>query len=174
MAGTDDLPSTLPARPEGWTSNCVMHLNLGRQGAIASYEVFDENRTRMPFVFSYHSGRGTRGYYLQGSDECLSWEQLRARWPKFVKALRRAEAAGRSMPSKDALDMFVIYDHPSDLPGGFVVRAWSMVGGAVAAAPEPLGKDLATIDDARKLIPDGKVNIGRFDDDDPKIAEVWV
>lgn len=69
--------------------------------------------------------------------------------------------------------MFVIYDRPLDAPRGFVVRSW-VVAGAIVAPGKLVGADLATLDDARKLVPSGRINIGRTSDDDPKIVEVWV
>lgn len=70
--------------------------------------------------------------------------------------------------------MWVIYDRPSDHPGGFVVRSWSIVAGGGTIPGEYLGKDLPTLNEARELIPNGAYNLGRYPEDDPKIVEVWV
>lgn len=68
------------------------------------------------------------------------------------------------------LRQFVIYDHPTDCPDAFVVREWSVS----AAGPRPLGAQTApTLDDARELVPEGLVNVGRTPQDDHKIVEVW-
>jgi hypothetical protein len=71
----------------------------------------------------------------------------------------------------EPLYLYVIYDHPKDFPTKFIVRRWSVLN-------EPLpdaGCNAAdTLLEARKLIPRGLVNLGRYPADDPCIAEVWV
>jgi hypothetical protein len=71
------------------------------------------------------------------------------------------------------LKMIVIYDRPHDAPDGYAVRAWDVRAGIVAPGAM-LGSGLATICEARALVPPGLVNIGRMDGDDPKIVEVWL
>lgn len=80
-----------------------------------------------------------------------------------------------SIRNNETLRMAVIYDRPTDLPGGFVVRFHSVgPDGLMSTDAEPAGINLAHLKDARELIPDGMVNIGRTHDDDAKIVEVWV
>ena len=70
------------------------------------------------------------------------------------------------------LDMFSIYDHPLDYPDKWAVRRWiiSTKGGEKSAE---LG--LAdSLEEARSLVPQGKVRVPRFAEDDPKIVEVWL
>jgi hypothetical protein len=175
-----ELPRTLPANPANWTRSCVMHLNFGRKGAAASFEIRDERGVRMPFSFGYHTGNGTRGFYLPHSDDCLTWDELRKRWPAWIKARARITASGKSpdkvmkhVTKEHPLEMFVIYDRPKDAPGGFFVRSWQVLPGIIAPG-KALGWDLPSLEDARALVPQGLVNIGRTPDDDAKIVEVWV
>jgi len=65
--------------------------------------------------------------------------------------------------------LYTIYDHPFDYPKEFVCRVWR---GMVA------DKDLfargETLEEVRKQIPPGAVNIGRLPGDDFKIKECWI
>ena len=73
-----------------------------------------------------------------------------------------------------AIELYVLYEHPRDAPGQWVMRRWTIRQGAVqpvagyalmAADPEPL----------RRLMRDeGRVVMPRFDGDDPCIVEVWL
>ena len=63
---------------------------------------------------------------------------------------------------------YVIYDHPRDYPGEFVVRRWEL------GKPRELLGSANTLQGARKLLPPGLVNLGRYEQDDPFIVEVWV
>lgn len=76
------------------------------------------------------------------------------------------------MSGETVLTQYVIYQHPADHPGGWVVRAWEIVRGE----EEPVQARAVFVDSlaqARDRVPEGSVNIGRFDDDDPVIYEVW-
>jgi hypothetical protein len=69
------------------------------------------------------------------------------------------------------LELFTIYENPSDYPGRFVVRRF------VATRPpttdvEPLAV-VKTLAEARAAIPPGMDWIGRYDADDPCIVETW-
>jgi len=76
-------------------------------------------------------------------------------------------------PNREGLRQFVVYDNPSDYPGKFVVRGWTITAGHVQ--PDTLCQLADDIDGARALVPDhlGLVNIGRQPEDDPTIVEVW-
>jgi hypothetical protein len=67
---------------------------------------------------------------------------------------------------------WVIYKNPSDVPMPYVVREWRIVNGVPHASPN--GQTAATIDDARTMIPGDRASLGRAQDDDPAIDEVWV
>jgi hypothetical protein len=65
--------------------------------------------------------------------------------------------------------IYTIYNHPYDYPDEFVCRVWH------GMTPErnlfARGK---TLEEVRKQIPAGAVNIGRMTRDDSKIAECWI
>lgn len=184
MTKDEDLPAELPANPEGWRKQMTMHLNFGAKGAAATFAIIDAEGRTMPFVFSYRTGKGhrteERGFYLEGSKEPLTWVDLRKRWPTFLK-LRRRVAAARAAGKQDGtpladdkpMMMYVVYDNPKDLPGGFVVRLWATSPSKITPC-KVVAQDLPSLEEARKHIPDGLVNIGRTDDDDPVITEVWL
>jgi hypothetical protein len=82
--------------------------------------------------------------------------------------------ASRAEP--DRIRHWVIYRNPSDYPGKFVVREWTI---AFGDNPEPTPSATVTaikdtIDEARTFVPNGYVNIGRMQNDDPAIFEVWI
>jgi hypothetical protein len=74
----------------------------------------------------------------------------------------------RNQPLTGPLEMFVVYDHPRDFPGHFVVRRW--LGGRPTA-------DFAiadTLEAARAEVPIGLHRLPREPDDDRVIVETWV
>jgi hypothetical protein len=74
----------------------------------------------------------------------------------------------------DRLEMFVVYDNPSDNPGKFVVRRWP---DCLAPVPMPEATPMIVcdaLDVARAAIPPWAVRLERNADDDPAICEVWV
>lgn len=68
----------------------------------------------------------------------------------------------------DALTFHVVYDHPRDYPGYWVVRKWTLDGPIL-----PCGLFL-TLEDARRSLPLGLFNLGRTEQDDPNIFETWI
>lgn len=168
-----ELPRELPVEPNGYRRVLVMHLNFGRKGSSATYDVIAPDGTKLPVQYVVQTGPGykivAQDFYLEGSEEPLTWSALRAAWPAFLKYRERAAAAGKAKP----LEMVVIYDRPHDAPDGYVARLWKVSPGKVLP-DKLLGVDLGTLDAARELVPQGMVNIGRRPEDDPKIVEVWV
>jgi hypothetical protein len=69
------------------------------------------------------------------------------------------------------ITQFVIYDHPKDHPEHFVTRRWDAIEGELFAGPCWLA---ATIEEARQKIPAGLTCVGRDEQDDSAIAEVWI
>ena len=70
---------------------------------------------------------------------------------------------------------YVIYRFPRDYPGKYVVRAWSIVRGKQEPVPDE--KPVAVVDtleEARRAVPAGLFNLGRYDQDEHQIVEVWV
>jgi hypothetical protein len=66
------------------------------------------------------------------------------------------------------LDIWIIYDNPSDYPGQFAARRFRM--------NEPTADVLtaASLDAVRALLPPGLVRLERTEHDQPHIVEVWV
>ncbi|HEV3443734.1 MAG TPA: hypothetical protein VG099_03775 [Gemmataceae bacterium] len=70
------------------------------------------------------------------------------------------------------LSLWVITYHPSDFPKKFVLREHRVSGTWQFFMNECILCD--TLDQARRMLPAGLVNIGRYPDDDPVIVEVWL
>ncbi len=70
------------------------------------------------------------------------------------------------------LDLFTIYERPTDFPNHFVVRRSIICMGVVSPVVDVY---LApTLEQARQLVPPHLVRIPRFPDDEPQIVEVWL
>lgn len=70
------------------------------------------------------------------------------------------------------LTQYVIYVNPADMPGKFVVREWHVVRDEllpVAGRAWPAN----TLEQARAMVPEGLVRLGRQEVDDPVILETW-
>lgn len=63
--------------------------------------------------------------------------------------------------------LWVIYCSPRDFPDKWVVRQW------YDKEPSIVAYAFETLDDARRSIPQGLANLGRYAQDDPVIHEVW-
>jgi hypothetical protein len=72
------------------------------------------------------------------------------------------------------LDMWVVYDHPTDFPDQYVARRWEVLRDEM---PTDDLKQHASLDGLRGLIiaeTPCHYRMDRFDGDDPKIVEVWL
>lgn len=77
-------------------------------------------------------------------------------------------------PETGALTMWVIYDHPTDYPKGYVLRSHYVLMDATQRVSE-IAWYASTPDELRAILPPGVgTNLGRRADDDPAILEVWV
>jgi hypothetical protein len=73
----------------------------------------------------------------------------------------------------DQLYMWVIYDHPSDLPDWYVARPWIVVGKRAAAIRSDIrSKDLDEI--RHFMVSMGLTCLDRSPRDNPVIIEVWL
>lgn len=72
-----------------------------------------------------------------------------------------------------ALSMWVIYERPRDYPEHFVVRRWEVAqrGGPRPTSDAWLAPSLSA---ARCAVPAGRFNMGRAQQDDAVISEVWI
>ena len=71
------------------------------------------------------------------------------------------------------LTAWVIYKHPSDAPGHWVLRPQDALRGG-QILPRKERHAALTLDEVRKQLPPGLTNIGRFELDDPVIHECWI
>lgn len=113
----------------------------------------------------------------------LDLEDLRVKGPALPELVERPP---------DAITQWVIYDHPTDYPHGFVLRPQfsaiyfngierfgritelhSHLKKAVVIA-SPIAWYAKTADELRGLLPYGSVLLGRMPGDDAKILEVWM
>lgn len=83
------LPQELPRVPEGYTQRLVSERKHGDGVACsAHYDMFAPDGTKLPFQYAYRTGADgrfvMRGYFLDGSDQPMTWSQLRIAWPSFV------------------------------------------------------------------------------------------
>lgn len=76
-------------------------------------------------------------------------------------------------PKREPLNMWTLYDNPSDCPGKFVLRRWVVEGNEWRAteqaykadSPEPLRRVMEEM---------GLYCMPRFDGDEPAIVECWL
>ena len=80
--------------------------------------------------------------------------------------------SGLDRKATDPLETWTIYDHPRDYPDHFVVRRCSITREGLK--PDPQAHLATSLEDARRLIPEGLYRMPRFADDDPVIVEVWI
>lgn len=80
------LVPALPETPKGWTKKMLMHMNMGRSGHSAVYEVFDAGGNPTPIRNQYHTkDKSLCGFTLEGVEGVMSWAQLREAWPAWVE-----------------------------------------------------------------------------------------
>jgi hypothetical protein len=77
-----------------------------------------------------------------------------------------------TVEDRGVLPMWVIYEHPSDYPEHFVVRCVHVTAGKLVF--DTACTLCPTLEDARASLPEGLLNIGRQEGDDPVIREVWL
>ena len=79
------------------------------------------------------------------------------------------------MPDPETIMVqYVIYRHPKDYPGQYVVRKWHIMKGQSEPEADKECQAVDTLEAARKLVPPGMYCMGRAPGDDPIILEVWV
>lgn len=74
----------------------------------------------------------------------------------------------QSAKGRNQMDIYVVYEKPSDYPDHFAVRRYQM--------QEVVGSPLLaeSLEEARNKIPRGRVNVGRTHGDVPSLVEVWI
>jgi hypothetical protein len=74
--------------------------------------------------------------------------------------------------AREFLHIWTVYDHPTDQPDCYVARLWIIGDGQIKSSNDMFTAD--TLDELRRLLPPGLNRLDRFDQDDPKIVEVWL
>jgi hypothetical protein len=69
------------------------------------------------------------------------------------------------------LEQWVVYWSPSDFPDQYVVRRWEIGRGWMRPTDDAQAFDM--LEEARLVVPEGMVNLGRSGPDDPTVVEVW-
>ncbi len=72
--------------------------------------------------------------------------------------------------SDGTLQFYVIYRHPSDYPQCYVCRIHHS-DGTIEPTPFAVGD---TLEGVRSKLPAFRFNLGRDEEDDPAIVEMWV
>jgi hypothetical protein len=73
-----------------------------------------------------------------------------------------------SNTQRNGLFIWTIYDHPSDFPDKFVARCFHY------DKPTEAFLLADTLDEIRRLIPQGLYRLDRQPNDDPVIVETWI
>lgn len=78
--------------------------------------------------------------------------------------------------SVEKVSMFVVYEHPEDFPGEYIVRRHEirMDSPGIVFPMEMIGQPQKTLAAARDLVPDGLTCLASDPDDMPCIKEVWL
>lgn len=69
------------------------------------------------------------------------------------------------------LDVWVVYQNPTDFPGLFVVRLHKIEAGVTR--PTATHFTAKTLEAVRRLLPPGLYRLDRFESDDPNVVETW-
>jgi len=73
----------------------------------------------------------------------------------------------------EALDIWTVYDHPSDMPDKFVARRFVVDATGPRATKDVLASpDLAALREGLEML--GLTPLARSPEDDPKIVESWL
>jgi hypothetical protein len=79
----------------------------------------------------------------------------------------------REPPPETFMTQWVIYDHPSDHPDGYVLRA-AFIGKDHTVTVDSVAWFAKKIEVLRMIVPPGLHCMPRFENDDPAILEVWI
>jgi hypothetical protein len=86
------LMPELPLRPTGWTKRLIMHLNFGSDGGAATYSIWTPDGEEVPIGYQYDTTKGgLTGFTLPNVEGVMTWAELRAKWPDWIKTRGREE-----------------------------------------------------------------------------------
>lgn len=72
------------------------------------------------------------------------------------------------------LELWTIYNNPSDCPGEFVARKWVVILGSNQPHATNVTVKSKTLAKVRRKLPPGLVRMPRDPSDDPGIVESWM
>jgi hypothetical protein len=75
--------------------------------------------------------------------------------------------------NSDALEVWVIYDHPRDMPDCFIARLWCIKPDGASEATQVI-RAAPTLEEVRAMLPRGLVRTNRRPSDDSRVVEVWL
>lgn len=126
-----------------------------------------------------HTAQAALARRVQPTSQMASLHDLRYERDLLRAALQAiSDMVRKGAEMNDCLSMWVVYDHPRDYPDHYVARQFLIRTGtktaSVVATASIVQSDSLEIIREMMLDQMGKVNIGRYEDDDPYIVEVWV
>lgn len=86
-----------------------------------------------------------------------------------VKALYKEATEGYL-----CMPVFVVYEHPKDFPGKYVVRLWQIDRENNITEPTSYCVVKDTLKEIREALPCNLYRFGRDSSDDPVIIETWI
>jgi hypothetical protein len=87
-------PDVIPVTPEGFTKHMQMHMNFGKGQGGATYTIKDKEGRLMPFGYQYDTRKGgLTGFTLSTRDGVMTWAELVAYWPDYLKKKSEGGAA---------------------------------------------------------------------------------
>lgn len=122
-----------------------------KQLIIVEKEIIKKHKLQLDFKKELHKANGLKA--LQ--KECI----------RMMKVIYDKNEEMKKEPYK--FENWVIYDNPSDYPNKFVVRQF------FDAIPTKNIFLADSLEEIRGKIPQSFVNIGRFEEDEPQLVEVW-
>jgi hypothetical protein len=70
------------------------------------------------------------------------------------------------------LIIWTIYENPKDYPGLFIARPFALARGN--PRPSPFHLEGTSLSELREQLPHSLVQLGRREEDEPQIVEVWL
>lgn len=87
---------------------------------------------------------------------------------KFIERYNKQ----KGLDVKSVLDIYVVYENPTDCPNKFVLRKWAITPNEVHPEETVVVED--TLEALRKHIPGNMARIERNILDEPQIIEIWL
>ena len=88
-----------------------------------------------------------------------------------VKFIERYNSQ-KGLDVKSVLDIYVVYEHPTDYPDKFVLRKWAITPNEIHPEKTVIVED--TLEALHKHVPHNMARIERNILDEPQIIEIWL